>query len=59
MGKFRHYKSTYARVKLIKALTEQYYEPGNNAKCYKAVWKKYIYRSQDIVKLCNVKKYFG
>ncbi len=43
MGKFRHYKSTYDRVKLIKALTEQHYEPGNNAKCYKVVWKKYIY----------------
>lgn len=43
MGNNRHYKSTLERVKLIKALTDRYYEPGNNAKCYKAVWKKYIY----------------
>jgi hypothetical protein len=42
MGKEKHYKSTHARAKLIKALTERYYERENNAKCYKAVWKKYI-----------------
>ena len=43
MGNNRHYKSTFDRVKLIKALTDRYYEPGNNSKCYKAVWKLYIY----------------
>ena len=42
MGKPKRYKSTEARAKLIRALTDRYYEPGNNAKCYKAVWKKYI-----------------
>ena len=42
MGKPKRYKSTEARAKLIRALTDRYYEPGNNAKCSKAVWKKYI-----------------
>ena len=42
MGKQRRYKSTEARAKIIRAITNRYYEPGNNAKCYKAVWKKYI-----------------
>lgn len=42
MAKRKRHKSTLARAKLIRALTDRYYEPGNNAKCYKAVWKKYI-----------------
>lgn len=42
MGKNRHYKSTLERVKLIRKITERYYEPGNNARCYKAVWRMYI-----------------
>ena len=43
MENIKHYKSTYDRVKWIKALTDLYYEPGNKARCYKAVWKRYIY----------------
>lgn len=43
MGGKRHYKSTLERVQRIRMITEKYYEAGNNAKCYKAVWKKYIY----------------
>lgn len=42
MGKVNRYKSTEARAKIIQAITERYYEPGNNQKCYKAVWKRYI-----------------
>ena len=42
MGKENHYKSTHARAKLIKSLTVRYYDRGNHAKCYKAVWKKFI-----------------
>lgn len=42
MGKPNRYKSTEARAKIIRSITERYYEPDNNAKCYKAVWKKYI-----------------
>ncbi len=42
MGNKKHYKSTLERVKLIKMLTDRYYERGNNARCYKEVWRKYI-----------------
>ena len=40
--KRRRYKSTIARAELIRKLTQQYYEPGNLSRCYKAVWRKYI-----------------
>ena len=43
MGKGKHYKSTHDRAKLIQSLTARYYERENNARCYKAVWKKFIY----------------
>lgn len=39
--KTRH-KSTIARAKHIKALTALHYEAGNQAKCYRAVWRHYI-----------------
>ena len=43
MEKRKHYKSTLARVKAIRAITEQYYEPGNNSRCYKQVWRRNVY----------------
>lgn len=39
----RHYDSTLKRAILIARLAKQYYEPGNNAKCYAQVWRKVIY----------------
>lgn len=39
----KHYKSTLIRVRAIKDLTRQHYEAGNNAKCYRAVWRNFIY----------------
>lgn len=30
-------------ARTIQDITAQHYEPGNHAKCYKQVWKKYIY----------------
>ncbi len=42
MGKQNRYKSTIERAKLIRILTERYYEAGNYAKCYKSVWRRYI-----------------
>ena len=41
-NKKRH-KSTLARAEKIKALTALHYEAGNQAKCYKAVWRQWIY----------------
>ncbi len=43
MGKRkRHYRSTIERARLIAELTQQHYEPGNNAKCYKQVWRNVV-----------------
>ena len=36
-------KGYYLRARVIQEITKQYYEPENHAKCYKMVWKKYIY----------------
>lgn len=43
MANKKRYKSTILRAQNIRKLTEKYYEPGNNARCYKAVWRRYIY----------------
>lgn len=41
-NKKRH-KSTLARSEKLKALTALHYEPGNQARCYKAVWRRWVY----------------
>lgn len=43
MAAKKQFKSTLERAKRIKVLTERHYEPGNNAKCYKSVWRRYVY----------------
>lgn len=35
--------STMARIKEIVEEAQSHYEPGNQAKCYAAVWRKHIY----------------
>nr|DAN20578.1 MAG TPA: hypothetical protein [Caudoviricetes sp.] len=35
-------KGYYLRARLIKEITKLYYEPENQSKCYKQVWKKHI-----------------
>jgi hypothetical protein len=42
MGSRTHYKSTIERTKIIKEITMRYYEAGNQQRCYKRVWQKYI-----------------
>lgn len=42
MGKKRRHKSTLARAEKIRALTAEHYEAGNQARCYKAVWRRWI-----------------
>lgn len=39
----RRFQSTITRARAIRRITEEHYEPGNQARCYKAVWRKYIY----------------
>lgn len=43
MSKHKHHKSTLARVKVIREITERYYEAGNNSRCYKSIWRHYVY----------------
>lgn len=38
----KRHKSTVARAKMIKAITALHYEAGNQAKCYRAVWRRWI-----------------
>lgn len=33
----------YLRAKRIQEITAQHYEPENQARCKKQIWKKYIY----------------
>lgn len=36
-------KGYFIRARVIRNITEMYYEPENHAKCYKMVWQKHIY----------------
>ena len=42
MAKRKRHKSTLARAEKIKAITALHYEAGNQARCYKAVWRRWI-----------------
>ena len=42
MAKRKKHKSTLARAKKVKAITALHYEPGNQARCYMAVWRRWI-----------------
>lgn len=42
MAKKRH-KNTLLRIKHVCDIVNQHYEAGNQAKCYKAVFEKYVY----------------
>lgn len=46
MGK--PYDSTVARAKKLYALTMEHYETENQSKCYKAIWRKYVYPAYGI-----------
>lgn len=43
MEKRKHHESTIERVRMVRAITEQHYESGNQARCYKAVWRQHIF----------------
>lgn len=40
----KHHKSTLERIRKVRAIVDRYYEAGNNSKCYKAVWQRYVCR---------------
>ncbi len=43
MSKHKYHKSTLSRVRVAREITKQHYEAGNNSRCYKAVWRHYVY----------------
>ena len=42
------HESTTQRIKMARELTQKYYEPGNQSKCYKAVWRNHVRRIMGI-----------
>lgn len=42
------YKSTLKRIEAVQAIAREHYEEGNQSKCYKAIWRKYIYEAYGI-----------
>lgn len=37
------HRNTLRRIEQVAALTERYYEPGRLDRCYKEVWRRYVY----------------
>lgn len=37
------HENTRQRIRRVCEITQQHYEPGNQAKSYKAVWRNHIY----------------
>lgn len=42
------HESTLQRIKMAHELTQKHYEPGNQSKCYRAVWRNHIRRIMGI-----------
>lgn len=42
MAMKKRFKSTVARAQKIKEITALHYEAGNQARCYRAVWRHWI-----------------
>ena len=38
----KHYLSTKKRIKAITAIVKEEYQPGDNSRCYKAIWRRRI-----------------
>ncbi len=43
MGKKKRYRSTIKRIKEILEIVDRNYEIGNQKRCYKAIWRDFIY----------------
>lgn len=42
MAKRRHHESTKRRAEILRELAARHYEPGNQSRCYKAVWRRWV-----------------
>lgn len=36
-------KSTLLRARAVRRLSDVYYEPGNQSRCHKSVWRNFVY----------------
>ena len=43
MSHRKRYRSTIKRIKEIQDIVRREYEPGNQQRCYKAVWRRFIF----------------
>lgn len=43
MGQRKLRKSTLLRARMVRRLSEVYYEPGNQSRCHKNVWRNFVY----------------
>ena len=41
--KQKRHKNTLLRIKKVCEITQQHYESGRQDRCYKAVWRNYVY----------------
>jgi hypothetical protein len=39
----KHNKYISQKIRNIQAIARQYYEPGNQSKSYRQVWRRYVY----------------
>lgn len=42
MGRKKRYRSTKKRMKAILAIVNEEYQPGDQSRCYKAIWRRRI-----------------
>ena len=42
MGRKKRYRSTKKRMKDILAIVNEEYQPGDQSRCYKAIWRRRI-----------------
>ena len=43
MGTEKKHRNTLLRMKKVQEIVARHYEPGNQSKCYKAVWRNHVY----------------
>lgn len=43
MSNRKRYRSTIKRIKEIQNIVKREYEPGDQQRCYKAIWRKFVY----------------
>lgn len=37
-----HHRSTFKRAAQIRSIAREHYEPGNQSRCHRQVWRRYV-----------------